>query len=49
MGVKSKKIFQKNFDPEKIIKYYHTLYQSLLSPSIVGSLPNYDYLYNLLR
>lgn len=49
MGQKSREIFLKNFDPENIIKKYHLLYQSLLSPSIKDYSPNYDYLFNLLR
>lgn len=49
MGREGKKIFLKNFDPEKIIGSYHILYQSLLSPSLIDYSSNYDYLFNLLR
>jgi glycosyltransferase involved in cell wall biosynthesis len=49
MGNESKRIFRENFDPEKIIRDYHRLYQSLLFPTILGDPLNYDYLYNLLR
>ncbi len=49
MGKKSKKIFQENFRPERIIKDYHNLYQSLFSMSILNNSLNYDDIYNSLR
>lgn len=49
MGREGKEIFQKNFDPEEVIRNYHDLYRSLLSPSILHDSFNYDYLYNSLR